>query len=452
MGLFYEGDAMQAKSVVVLGSQWGDEGKGKLVDALTPRAAAVVRFQGGHNAGHTLIVEGQKIVLHLLPSGILHDGVTSVLGNGMVISPQALVEEIEKVERLGVPVKTRLAISHAAPLLLPYHVALDEAREQQLAGKAIGTTKRGIGPAYEDKIARRALRMSDLNDPKRLQEKLEGIAAYHNFMLASYYNAPTIDPKIVLADLLAQAESIKPLITDTSAMLNALRAQGRSILFEGAQGAALDVDHGTYPYVTSSNTTAGAAASGSGVGPLAIDEVLGVTKVYTTRVGAGPFPTELHDEVGRHLAEVGQEKGATTGRPRRCGWFDAVAMRRSIQVNSITGLCLTKLDVLDGLPTLRICTGYRLGDEVLSLPPVDEQRLSECVPIYEEVMGWQASTQACVDVSALPEAARDYLDRLAEILGIPVVMVSTGPDRKALMHLVDVLPAAQEVNDALTQQ
>lgn len=417
------------KSVVVVGTQWGDEGKGKIVDLLTDRAAAVVRFQGGHNAGHTLLIDGVKTVLHLIPSGILRQGVDCVIGNGVVVHLPSLLKEIDKLVGKGVLVSDQLKLSAACPLILPTHIALDQARERASGRNAIGTTGRGIGPAYEDKAARRSLRVSDLFDAKAFRERLAVAMHLHNFMLQRYYDAEPVDADATYDEWMRMAERIKPLVIDTAAYLHELRKQGKNVLFEGAQGTLLDVDHGTYPFVTSSNTTAGAAATGTGIGPGAIDYILGVVKAYTTRVGAGPFPTELFDDMGRHLAEVGAEFGATTGRPRRCGWFDAVALRRAIINNGVSGLCVTKLDVLDGLQTIKICVGYRLDGEVRSAPPYLVSRYPDCEPIYEELSGWATSTVGITEFGKLPPAARAYLRRLEEILEIPIDMVSTGADR-----------------------
>ncbi len=419
------------KSIVIVGTQWGDEGKGKIVDLLTERAAAVVRFQGGHNAGHTLLIDGDKTVLHLIPSGILRDGVDCMIGNGVVVHLPSLLEEIDALVARDVPVVARLRISAACPLILPTHIALDQAREVASGrqGKAIGTTGRGIGPAYEDKVARRSLRISDLFDSEKFSERLSTAMELHNFMLTAYYEAESIDIAQTCDEWLAMAERVKPLVIDVPDTLQRLRDDDKNILFEGAQGALLDIDHGTYPFVTSSNTTAGAAATGSGVGPGAIDYVLGIVKAYATRVGAGPFPTELFDDIGEHLAKVGAEFGATTGRARRCGWFDAVALRRAIINSSISALCVTKLDVLDGLGSIKICTAYRLDNVVSDSPPFLVSRYGDCEPMYEEMPGWQASTVGITELEELPEEARAYLHRLEEILGIPVDLVSTGADR-----------------------
>ena len=419
------------KSVVVIGTQWGDEGKGKVVDLLTERAAMVGRFQGGHNAGHTLVIDGHKTVLHLIPSGILHEQVTCVIGNGVVLSPSALLEELEMLSQNGIDASTRLRISDACPLILPHHIALDMAREKARGARAIGTTGRGIGPAYEDKAARRALRSSDLLDAKRFAVKLSEILDYHNFVLQHYYSAEPVDFQQTLEQALAQGERLQPMLTDTTALLHAAHQRGDDILLEGAQGAMLDIDHGTYPYVTSSNTTAGSAATGTGLGPRQIDHVLGITKAYTTRVGAGPFPTELFDEVGKHLGSRGHEFGATTGRPRRCGWLDLVVLKRAIQTNSISDLCVTKLDVLDGLDTIRLCTAYRLyGEQTTQLPTAFED-LEACEPIYQDFPGWRESTGAIKDFQALPANARSYLDQIQEALATPIALISTGAERSA---------------------
>ena len=417
------------KNVVVLGSQWGDEGKGKIVDLLTDRAAAVVRFQGGHNAGHTLVIGDKTTVLHLIPSGILRENVQCLIGNGVVLSPSALFEEMEMLEKEGVPVSQRLKISEACPLIMPYHIALDQAREVARGKKAIGTTGRGIGPAYEDKVSRRGLRVGDLLDVASFTEKLKGVMEYHNHALVHYFKAEPVDFQATLDEILAMRDKIVAMIADIPATLYQLRKQGKDIMFEGAQGTLLDIDQGTYPYVTSSNCTAGGACTGSGVGPCDLDYILGITKAYTTRVGAGPFPTELFDDVGQHLGEKGHEFGATTGRSRRCGWFDAVALRRAAQVNSITGLCITKLDVLDGLETLRICTGYEYEGQTLELPPVGADAIEKCTPIYEDLPGWTESTVGVTDKSRLPANALAYLDRLQETVGVPVDIISTGPER-----------------------
>jgi adenylosuccinate synthase len=421
--------------VVVIGTQWGDEGKGKVVDLLTESAAAVARFQGGHNAGHTLVIEGQKHVLSLIPSGIMRANTRCLIGNGVVLSLEALLRESQTLIDKGVPVFERLRISPSCPLILPSHVALDRAREQARGVNAIGTTGRGIGPAYEDKVARRALRVADLFQRDRFAAKLGEVLDFHNFVLQHYFKQPAVDFQSTLDALLAQGERIKPLVLDVTLELAALRKAGANVMFEGAQGAMLDVDHGTYPYVTSSNTTAGGASTGTGLGPRAFDYVLGIVKAYTTRVGAGPFPTELFDESGEHLARVGHEFGSVTGRARRCGWFDAVALRRSIIHSSVSGLCLTKLDVLDGLETLRICTGYRMGDQVLSEPPLFADAFADVEPIYEEMPGWRESTVGITDYALLPAAARAYLERLQHCVGVPIDIVSTGPDREQTIVL-----------------
>ena len=418
------------KNVVVIGTQWGDEGKGKIVDLLTERAAAVVRFQGGHNAGHTLVIDGVTTVLHLIPSGILRDGVSCLIGNGVVLALDALVAEADALIESGVPVYERLKISPGCPLILPSHAALDAAREKARGSSAIGTTGRGIGPAYEDKVSRRALRLSDLLVPETFAGKLEEILNYHNFLLKKYYGAETVDFTKTLDESLGYAEIIMPITADVTQVLQDLADSNQSILFEGAQGSFLDIDHGTYPYVTSSNTVAAAASTGTGIGPRNLDYILGIVKAYTTRVGAGPFPTELFDDQGAHLARVGAEFGATTGRPRRCGWFDAVALRRSIINSSVSGLCVTKLDVLDDLAAIQICVGYTInGNAIPGLPAVLDQ-FSECEPVYEEWPGWQESTVGVTNFDNLPQKARDYLTRIEELAGVPVDIISTGPDRE----------------------
>jgi len=417
------------KNVVVIGTQWGDEGKGKIVDLLTDRAAAVARFQGGHNAGHTLVIGGVKTVLHLIPSGILRDGVQCLIGNGVVVALDALVTEANALIESGVPVYDRLKISPGCPLILPSHVALDLAREKARGGDAIGTTGRGIGPAYEDKVSRRALKVSDLFIREKFAAKLGEVLDYHNFLLKKYFGTDTIDFAKTLDDALAYAEIIGPITADITQILQDLADSEQSILFEGAQGSFLDIDHGTYPYVTSSNTVAAAASTGTGVGPRHLDYILGIVKAYTTRVGAGPFPTELFDDDGAHLARVGAEFGATTGRPRRCGWFDAVALRRSIINSSISGLCVTKLDVLDDLETIQICVGYEIDGKSVAGLPVVVDRFAQCQPVYEEWAGWMESTVGITDYNKLPQKAQAYLARIEEYAGVPVDIVSTGPDR-----------------------
>ena len=418
-----------SKNVVVLGTQWGDEGKGKIVDLLTDQASAVVRFQGGHNAGHTLVIDGEKTVLHLIPSGILREHVQCLIGNGVVLSPEALLKEMAELEGRGVPVRKRLKISPACPLILPYHVALDQAREAKRGNEKIGTTGRGIGPAYEDKVARRGLRLGDLKDQQRFARRLKEVMEYHNFALKNYYHVEPLDYDTVLADTLLMAQQLLPMMADVTAMLHECRTSGANIMFEGAQGSLLDIDHGTYPFVTSSNTTAGATATGSGFGPLYLDYVLGITKAYTTRVGSGPFPTELFDATGEHLAKKGHEFGATTGRARRCGWFDAVALRNAVNINSVSGICLTKLDVLDGLETIQICIGYTGKDGNPVPNPVDSDDYENLVPQYEEVPGWSESTLGAKTLEELPQAARDYITKIEQVVGAPVDIISTGPDR-----------------------
>lgn len=418
-----------SKNVVVLGTQWGDEGKGKIVDLLTDRATAVVRFQGGHNAGHTLVIEGEKTVLHLIPSGILRENVSCLIGNGVVLSPAAALKEIEELESRSVPVRERLKISPACPLILPYHVALDQAREAKRGNEKIGTTGRGIGPAYEDKVARRGLRLGDLADERRFGRKLREVMDYHNFALKNYFNVEPLEVDQVEEETLALGRELVPMMADVTSILHQHRLAGDNIMFEGAQGSLLDIDHGTYPFVTSSNTTAGGTATGSGFGPLYLDYVLGITKAYTTRVGSGPFPTELFDATGEHLAKKGHEFGATTGRPRRCGWFDAVALRTAVNINSVSGLCLTKLDVLDGLESIRICVGYTCENGQPVLNPVDSEDYKGLVPVYEEVPGWSDSTLGAKVLEDLPEQARHYIRKIEDVVGAPIDIISTGPER-----------------------
>jgi len=418
-----------SRNVVVVGAQWGDEGKGKIVDWLTDHAQGVVRFQGGHNAGHTLVIAGKKTILHLIPSGILRDGVACYIGNGVVLSPHALVEEIDTLAQAGVDVRPRINISEACPLILPHHVALDQAREVAKGASRIGTTGRGIGPAYEDKVARRGLRLQDLFHADRFAAKLKDVLEFHNFVLKSYLHAAPVEYRRTLDSTLALAPRIKPMIADVPRLLYEAQKSGHNLLFEGAQGALLDIDHGTYPFVTSSNCVAGAAAAGAGIGPQHLHYVLGITKAYTTRVGSGPFPTELDDETGRQLASRGNEFGSTTGRPRRCGWFDAAALKRSIQINGITGLGVTKLDVLDGMDTVRLATGYRLAGGQSDILPIGAEELAECEPIYEELPGWRESTVGATRFDDLPAAARAYLNRIAAVCEVPIDLVSTGADR-----------------------
>ena len=418
-----------SKNIVVVGTQWGDEGKGKIVDWLTDHAQGVVRFQGGHNAGHTLVVGGQKTVLHLIPSGILRENVTCYIGNGVVVSPSALLEEMDMLESHGVNVHSRLRISEACPLILANHIAIDKAREQAKGSGKIGTTGRGIGPAYEDKVARRAIRLQDVFHRERFAAKLGELLDYHNFILKNYFHTDIVDFNQTLETTLALAERIKPMVADVPRLLYEANRDGNNLLFEGAQGTLLDIDHGTYPFVTSSNCIAGGAATGAGVGPHTLHYVLGITKAYTTRVGSGPFPTELFDETGRHLAERGHEFGSTTGRARRCGWFDAAALKRSIQINGVSGLCVTKLDVLDGMETLRICIGYNLPDGQSDILPVGAEMLEDCEPIYEEMPGWDQSTVGVKEFDLLPASARAYLKRMEELCGVPIALISTGPDR-----------------------
>ncbi|EAB7491748.1 TPA: adenylosuccinate synthase [Salmonella enterica subsp. enterica serovar Muenchen] len=429
-------------NVVVLGTQWGDEGKGKIVDLLTERAKYVVRYQGGHNAGHTLVINGEKTVLHLIPSGILRENVTSIIGNGVVLSPGALMKEMKELEDRGIPVRERLLLSEACPLILDYHVALDNAREKARGAKAIGTTGRGIGPAYEDKVARRGLRVGDLFDKETFAEKLKEVMEYHNFQLVNYYKVEAVDYQKVLDDTMAVADILTSMVVDVSDLLDQARQRGDFVMFEGAQGTLLDIDHGTYPYVTSSNTTAGGVATGSGLGPRYVDYVLGILKAYSTRVGAGPFPTELFDETGEFLCKQGNEYGATTGRRRRTGWLDTVAVRRAVQLNSLSGFCLTKLDVLDGLKEVKLCVAYRMPDgrEVTTTPlAADDWKGVE--PIYETMPGWSESTFGVKDRSGLPQAALNYIKRIEELTGVPIDIISTGPDRTETMILRDPFDA-----------
>ena len=421
--------------MVILGTQWGDEGKGKIVDLLTEQADAVVRFQGGHNAGHTLVIGGEKTVLHLIPSGVLRAGVQCLIGNGVVLSPEALLKEIDTLETSGVPVQDRLKISAACPLILPYHVALDQAREARRGENKIGTTGRGIGPCYEDKAARRALRLGDLRDPARFAASLEEVLDYHNHVLEHYYGVATLELSAVLDEALAHGERLMPMMADVTSLLHEYRKTQARLLFEGAQGSLLDIDHGTYPFVTSSNTTAGGTATGSGFGPLFLDYVLGITKAYTTRVGSGPFPPELFDETGLRLAERGHEFGATTGRPRRCGWFDAVALRTAVNINSVSGLCLTKLDVLDGLEEISVCVGYTNDSGETVANPIDAVDYENLRPVYETLPGWSDSTVGLKSLDALPANARTYISRLEELIGAPVDIISTGPDREETILL-----------------
>ena len=430
------------KNVVVLGTQWGDEGKGKVVDLLTERAKYVVRYQGGHNAGHTLVINGEKTVLHLIPSVILRENVTSIIGNGVVLAPDALMKEMGELEARGIPVRERLLLSEACPLILPYHVALDNAREKARGAKAIGTTGRGIGPAYEDKVARRGLRVGDLFDKATFATKLKDIIDYHNFQLVNYYKVEAVDYQTTLDYVLSIADILTGMVVDVSELLDGARKRGDLIMFEGAQGTLLDIDHGTYPYVTSSNTTAGGVATGSGIGPRYVDYVLGIVKAYSTRVGAGPFPTELFDETGEYLCKQGNEFGATTGRRRRTGWLDAVAVRRAVQINSLSGFCLTKLDVLDGLKEVKICVGYRMPDgREMTTTPLAAEGWEGIEPIYETMPGWSETTFGVKDYSKLPQAALNYIKRIEELTDVPVDIISTGPDRSETMILRDPFDA-----------
>jgi len=422
-------------NVVVVGTQWGDEGKGKIVDWLAESVAGVVRFQGGHNAGHTLWINGNKTILRLIPSGIMHPHVHCYIGNGVVLSPEALMAEINELESAGLDVRTRLHISALCPLVLPYHVAIDQAREAKQGAGKIGTTGRGIGPAYEDKIARRALRVQDLFAPARFQDKLAEALDYHNFVLVKYLGGQAVDGAAVAAHMLALAPQLAPMVGDVASQLYAVAQAGGKLLFEGAQGALLDVDHGTYPFVTSSNCVAGAASAGAGVAPHTLTHVLGITKAYTTRVGSGPFPTELTDATGQHLATVGKEFGSVTGRPRRCGWFDGAALKRSVQLNGITGLCITKLDVLDGLPTIGLGVGYRIGNDFRDVLPGGADELARAQAVLEELPGWEQSTVGVTEFDQLPANARRYLERLSDVCGVPIDMISTGPERSETIVL-----------------
>ncbi len=431
------------KNVVVIGTQWGDEGKGKVVDLLTEQADAVVRFQGGHNAGHTLVIDGKKTVLHLIPSGILRDGVQCMIGNGVVLSPEALLVELDMLSESGIDAASRMTISEACTLILPYHIALDQAREIKRGKKAIGTTGRGIGPAYEDKISRRGLKVGDMMDEARFAARLEEVLEYHNFALEHYFKCDTVDYQKTLDEGLMHAERMRPMVGDVTGILHKMRKEGKNIMFEGAQGTLLDIDHGTYPYVTSSNPTAGGAATGTGVGPRDLDYILGITKAYTTRVGAGPFPTELYDgegltdEIGHHMAKEGHEFGSTTGRARRCGWLDAISLRRSVELNSLSGICLTKLDVLDGLEKLRIATGYRANGKDLDVPPIGADAYEQCEPQYIEVPGWSGTTVGCRTYDDLPDNAKAYIKKIEEVVGVPVDIISTGPDRDDTIVLLN---------------
>ncbi len=417
------------RNVVIIGTQWGDEGKGKIVDWLTEDVQGVVRFQGGHNAGHTLVVNGKKTVLRLIPSGILHPHVTCYVGNGVVLSPEALLKEIDELEAGGLSVSSRLKVSLACPLILPVHVALDQAREAARGEGKIGTTGRGIGPAYEDKVARRAIRLIDLKNPERLKDKLQTLHALHNHVLTGFLNAQSISADQTFDQLMAMAPRLLAMAADVPALLAGAMQSGAKLLFEGAQGTLLDIDHGTYPFVTSSNCVAGAVGAGAGIGPNQIDYVLGLTKAYATRVGSGPFPTELFDEIGQHLATKGNEFGSVTGRPRRCGWFDAAALRRAIQINGVTGLCITKLDVLDGLKEIKLCTGYETPEGRVDVLPFGADAVEACKPIFETWPGWAGSTAGLQKWEDLPKEAQAYLSRLAEVTGAPIAMISTGPDR-----------------------
>jgi len=432
-----------SKNVVIIGTQWGDEGKGKVVDLITDKVSSVVRFQGGHNAGHTLVINGKKTVLHLIPSGILRDNVECLIGHGVVLSMSALLKEINDLEAAGVEVSSRLKISSGCPLILPHHIALDNAREIKRGSAAIGTTGNGIGPAYEDKVARRGLRAGDLLDPQLFAEKLKGVMEYHNFVLEKYYGVDAVDYGETLEEALSQAKSVKKMISDVTEQIHQHINNDESILFEGAQGALLDIDQGTYPFVTSSNTTSGGAVTGSGVGVTDIDYVLGIVKAYTTRVGGGPFPTELvydistniGDDIGKELGTVGCEFGATTGRQRRCGWLDLVTLNRSFNINAVTGICLTKLDVMDNLDTVKICVAYKIDGKEQSTPPYDAEGYAKAVPVYIEMPGWKTSTIGTSSFESLPTQAQNYIHKIEELSGLPVDILSTGPDRDETLIL-----------------
>lgn len=426
-----------AKNVVVVGAQWGDEGKGKIVDWLTEKVDGVVRFNGGHNAGHTLVINGAKTILRLIPSGIMHPTSICYLGNGVVVSPQALFSEIEELKAHGVDAEPRLRVSGNCPLIMPYHIALDHAREAALGDKKIGTTGRGIGPAYEDKVARRSVRVADLLDPALFAERVKSVMELHNFILKNHLHAEALDPQKVIDETLAYADRLTPMITDVSATLNHQMDEGKRFLFEGAQGSMLDIDHGTYPFVTSSNTVAGSVCPGAGVGPHRLDYVLGITKAYCTRVGSGPFPTELTDAVGEELRRKGNEFGAVTGRPRRCGWFDGAALRRAVQINGLRGLAVMKLDVLDGMDTVKLGVGYKIDGKKVDLMPYGADAAALCEPIYEEFPGWKESTFGATRWEDLPKSAQDYLKTLSEVAGCPIALVSTGPDRNQTILLND---------------
>ena len=421
---------------VILGAQWGDEGKGKIVDWLTEQASGVVRFNGGHNAGHTLVINGKKTILRLIPSGIMHATSTCYIGNGVVFSPEAFFREVDELNAVGVPnVEKRLRVSGNCPLIMPYHIALDQAREAALGAKKIGTTGRGIGPAYEDKVARRSVRVADLYQPAVFAERVRSILELHNFVLKNYLKAEALDPQKVIDDALSYADRLAPMVKDVSAELNRAMDAGKQFLFEGAQGSMLDIDHGTYPFVTSSNTVAGSASAGAGVGPQRLNYILGITKAYCTRVGSGPFPTELEDAVGEELRKKGNEFGAVTGRPRRCGWFDGAALRRAVQINGLTGLAVMKLDVFDGMEKVKLAVGYKVDGQEVDLMPYGADAAARCEPVYEEFPGWKESTFGVTRWEDLPESARRYLKRLSEVAGCPIALVSTGPDRSQTILL-----------------
>ena len=427
-----------AKSLVVIGAQWGDEGKGKIIDILTEKADLVVRFQGGHNAGHTLVIDGEKTVLHLIPSGIFNDA-KCLIGNGVVLHLPTIIKEIEYLESKGIDVQSKLMISSQCPLILPSHIAIDEAREKSLGKNAIGTTGRGIGPVYEDKVARRAVHVMDLFEEDLFRSKLTSLTTYHNFLLEKLYETEGTDLEGTYKDWMNHFNKIKNLIVDSSEIVNNLKSQGSNILFEGAQGSMLDIDQGTYPFVTSSNTLSGAASLGSGSGPLDIDGVLGITKAYATRVGSGPFPTEIEDDYGKHMAKVGVEFGATTGRPRRCGWLDLVALRKAVNINSISHLCITKIDVLDGLDKILVAEEYKIDDKSYdTLPAMSQNRFDSIVPNYTEYKGWSGTTYGLKSFDQLPVEAQTLIKGIEDSIGIPVSLISTGPDRNDMIVIDEI--------------
>ena len=426
------------KSLVVIGAQWGDEGKGKIIDILTENADAVVRFQGGHNAGHTLVIDGDKTVLHLIPSGIFNDA-KCIIGNGVVVHLPTLIKEIEYLESKGIDIHSKLMISSQCPLILPTHILIDEARERSLGKKSIGTTGRGIGPVYEDKVARRVVHVMDLFDEGLFRSKLSSLIDYHNFILKELFGAEGVDAEEVLRDWMDQFDKIRNLVVDSSKTVNEFRASNSNILFEGAQGSMLDIDQGTYPFVTSSSTLSGASTLGSGIGPLDIDGVLGITKAYATRVGSGPFPTEIDDDYGKHMAKIGVEFGATTGRPRRCGWLDLVALRKAVNINSISHLCITKIDVLDGLDKILVADEYEIEDKKYdTLPAMSQNQYEKIVPIYKEYSGWAGKTSGLKSYDQLPTEAQTLIKGIEISVGVPISLISTGPDRNDMIVIDEI--------------